>query len=81
MDRGTFEALLPVITAHLADRISTVENISEDKAIEMLYATGLYASLENEDTKVWQYSTEMLYELYQSEKATGKLELPEYDNG
>ena len=78
MDKGTFDALLPVITAHLADRISATENVSEDEAIEGLYATQLYASLENEETKVWQYSTEMLYELYQSEKATGRLELPEY---
>ena len=78
MDKGTFEALLPVITAHLADRISTAERLSEDEAIERLYATELYAYLDNEETKVWQYSTEMLYELYQSEKTTGKLELPEY---
>ena len=78
MDKGKFDALLPILTAHLADRISTAGNLSEDEAIERLYATELYVSLENEKTKVWQYSTEMLYELYQSEKTTGKLELPEY---
>ena len=78
MDKVTFEALIPVITAHLADRISTGENISENEAIERLYSTQLYASLEKEETKVWQYSTEMLYELYQSEESTGNLELPEY---
>jgi len=43
-----------------------------------LYRSGLYAALEKEETKVWQYSTEKLYDLYLEEKQTGKLELPEY---
>lgn len=78
MDNNKFNAIFPIITADLADRISIEDNLSEDETIEQLYATQLYAELEKEQTKVWQYSTEKLYELYKSEKLTGKLELPEY---
>jgi hypothetical protein len=78
MDKGKFDAILPIIAAHLADRISATENLPENETIELLYASQLYAALENEETKVWQYSTEMLYELYRAEKTNGKLELPEY---
>lgn len=37
----------------------------------------LYASLEQEDTKVWQYSTDMLYLLFKQEEKTGKIEFPD----
>lgn|GEM_PF-198002 len=78
MDKNKFDTIIPVITAHLVDRISATENILEDEAIEKLYASQLYAFLEDEKTKVWQYSTDKLYDLYKSEKTDGKLELPEY---
>jgi hypothetical protein len=78
MDNNKFNAIFPIITADLADRISKEDNLSEDETIEQLYATQLYEQLENEESKVWQYSTEKLYELYKSEKQTGKLELSEY---
>jgi hypothetical protein len=52
--------------------------ISEDEAFEKLYNTELYASLENESTKVWTYSVPKLFDLYQDEINTGRLELPEY---
>ncbi|MDR0307020.1 MAG: hypothetical protein LBI42_09325 [Chitinispirillales bacterium] len=78
MDKEKFNTILPVITAHLVDKISTSENMPEDEAIENLYASELYVFLENERTKVWQYSTQKLYDLYKCEKSNGKLELPEY---
>ena len=36
-----------------------------------------YASLEQEDTKVWQYSTDMLYLFFKQEEKTGKIEFPD----
>jgi hypothetical protein len=38
----------------------------------------LYAALEIEEMKVWQYSKEKLYELYRQEKSEGELIIPEY---
>jgi hypothetical protein len=43
-----------------------------------LYDSKLYALLEQEDTKLWHYSVEKLFDLYQSEVEHGKLDLPEY---
>jgi len=34
----------------------------------MLYSSKLYATLEKEETKAWQYSTQMLYSLFEQEE-------------
>lgn len=78
MEKAKFDAIFPIITAALVNKIAVENSLSEDEAIESLYESELYAELENEKTKVWQYSTEMLFELYRREKETGRLDLPEY---
>lgn len=78
MDKNIFDAILPIIIASLTDKIMTHYNLTEDKALIDLYETELYAALENEQTKVWQYSVEKLFDLYKNEKQNGSLELPEY---
>lgn len=42
-----------------------------------MYASKLYAALEQEDTKVWQYSTDMLYSLFEQEAQTGTITFPD----
>jgi len=78
MDKSKFDAIFPIITSHLADMIAKENNLSEEDAITELYNTGLYAAMEEEETKVWQYSTEKLYDIFLNERKSGKLELPEY---
>ena len=78
MDELKFEAILPIIIAALVDMIKSKEKTTDEKAIDSLYQSELYTALENEETKVWQYSTEKLYDLYFQEKSAGKLDLPEY---
>ncbi len=78
MDQNKFLAILPIITAALADKIAKAYNLDENSAIEKLYTTKLYSYLENEETKVWQYSVEKIFDLYRQEVETGSLELPEY---
>ncbi len=76
VENKRFEVILPIITAELISFIMKEDSLGEDDAINRLYATRLYELLENEKTKVWQYSTYMLLELYNREKA-GELILPE----
>ena len=57
--------------------IADKQNMSEDEAITKLYSSKLYAMLEQEDTKVWHYSTLMLYELLTEEETTGNIEFPD----
>ena len=78
MDSKKFETVLPLVTAALVDRIASEAHISEDETMERLYASQLYAALEQEELKVWYYSVAKLFALYQEELATGALNLPEY---
>ena len=77
MEKAKFAAILPFICADLADVISREESISEEDAISSLYASDLYAQLEKEETKLWQYSTPMLYQMYRNSMETGKIQYPD----
>jgi len=78
MEKEKFAAFLPIIVGALANKIIEETQVAEDVAFDKLYNSALYAALEKEETKVWTYSVPKLFDLYQSEIATGKLELPEY---
>lgn len=77
MSKEQFEALIPYISADLIKLIADKENISHDDAILRLYSSKLYELLEDEETKVWQYSSEMLYALLKQEKETGTIVFPD----
>ena len=77
MNQEQFAAIMPYISADLVGMIAEKENISENAAITKLYNSELYAILEQEDTKVWHYSTHMLYSLLKQEEKTGKIEFPD----
>ena len=77
MNPSQFAAIMPYISADLIGMIAEKENISENAAITKLYNSELYAILEQEDTKVWHYSTHMLYSLLKQEETTGKIEFPD----
>ena len=77
MGQEQFAAIMPTICADLAAAIAENQHISEEEAIKQLYASKLYAALEQEETKVWQYSTGMLYALFEQEKRTGDIIFPD----
>ena len=78
MDKAQFDALLPFIITDLMQKIINRKNISQDEAFSQLYGSMLYRILDEEETKVWHYSTEKLFQLFDEEITTGNLELPEY---
>lgn len=78
MNKEKFDALLPIILASLIQKIIERTNISHDEAFLRLYDSTLYYLLEDEKTKIWHYSADKLFLLYDEEMSTGKLELPEY---
>ena len=77
MELDQFSAIMPYISSELIDRIALMQGLTESEAMSKLYASKLYALLEKEDTKVWQYSTEMLYSLFEGEEKTGRLAFPD----
>jgi len=72
-----FNALLAPISSDLAARIAEARKLQNPDAILTLYTSELYAALEREETKLWQYSTETLFSLFEQEQATGHIEYPE----
>lgn len=77
MGQEQFIAIMPYISADLADMISAKQKIPEEEAIKKLYASKLYADLEQEAMKVWHYSTLMLYSLFEQEQNTGAIQYPD----
>lgn len=77
MGQEQFIAIMPYISADLVDMISKKMGITENEALDKLYASDLYVALEQENTKVWQYSTHMLYSLFEQEEQTGILTYPD----
>lgn len=77
MGQEQFVAMMPYISADLVALIADKQNISHEDAIIKLYASKLYAALEQEETKVWQYSTQMLYSLFEQEEKTGTIQFPD----
>ena len=77
MGQEQFVALMPYISADLVAMIAAKQNINGEEAIKKLYSSKLYEILEDEETKVWQYSTDMLYSLFVQEETTGKIEFPD----
>lgn len=77
MSTEQFTAMMPYISADLVKMIVEKQGISEEEAIGKLYMSELYAALEKEETKVWQYSTPMLYALLEQEEQTGTIQFPD----
>ena len=77
MGQEQFAAMMPYISADLVGLIANKQNITNEEAITKLYASKLYEALENEETKVWQYSTQMLYSLFEQEEKTGTIQFPD----
>ena len=77
MVQEQFVAMMPYISGDLVAMIVDKQNISGEEAIKKLYSSELYAALEKEETKVWQYSTQMLYSLLEQEEKTGNIEFPD----
>ena len=69
--------MMPYISADLVSMMADKQNITEQEAIKKLYSSKLYTMLDNEETKVWQYSTPMLYNLLEQEEKSGDFQFPD----
>ena len=77
MDKSKFDAVYPIICAFLVEKIVGELNLSDKEAITELYSSHLYEILEQENTKLWQYSTEKLFELFLEERNSGNISFPQ----
>lgn len=77
MNHTQFKTIMPYISSDLIAWIAAKQQITEQEAMMKLYASNLYAMMEQEDMKLWQYSTAMLYALFEQEEKTGRIHFPE----
>ena len=78
MDKNQFQLVLQTISMGLINKIISETGLYEDIAMEKLYSSELYSALEKEETKVWYYSVQKLYDLWLNETKTGQLLLPTF---
>lgn len=76
MKERSYETLLYGITANVVAKIMELNGWSENEAMERFTSSKVYSYLEREETKIWQYSSLMLAELFNDERA-GRLLFPE----
>lgn len=76
MDKDKFSTLMAVMTPDIISKIMEKYGLDENKAMALFHKSEVYKAFENEDTKVWQYSSDMIVELFDREM-NGKLEFPE----
>ena len=76
MNKDRFVALMIMITPDIINKIMHKYVLDEDRAMILFYKSKVYELLEKEETKLWQYSSEMIVELFDREQ-NGRLELPE----
>ena len=77
MSEDRFSTLMAVITPDIIGKIMDKYGLDEDRAMAAFHKSELYKALEKEETKVWQYSADKLFDLYQQEIETGHIDLPE----
>ena len=76
MNKDRFSTLMALMTPDIINKIINKYGLDENKAIALFHKSEVYKTLEIEETKVWQYSSEMIVELFDREM-NGKLEFPD----
>ena len=72
-----FTAMLFLLVSQVVQLISEAQGVSEEEAIKKLYHSRLYELLEDEETKLWHYSPQLLYAMFDEETRTGEITFPE----
>ena len=77
MNEGKFSAILSVIVPPVVGLVSSRMGLSEVDAAELFYRSKVYARLSDETSKLWHYSAETLFSMYDDEVSGREIEYPE----
>ena len=77
MEQRKFEAILVLIIPQIIGLIVEKYGVDEVTATGLFYESTVYSLLEQEDTKLWHLSPLTLFYMYDEEKTTGNIMIPE----
>lgn len=66
-----------IFSVHMNISIAQNSGNVYEEAVKLFYTSRLYEVLADEESKVWHFSPEMLYSLFEEEIETGKITFPE----
>lgn len=72
-----FEAIMTILVPQVIELIVENYNADEIVASKAFYESGVYALLEQEDTKTWHLSPLTIFNMFDEEQKTGVFEIPE----
>ncbi|MCL2343218.1 MAG: hypothetical protein FWC62_04890 [Firmicutes bacterium] len=77
MEQSRLTTVLIFLVPQIISLMIAEYKMNEEKATEVFYASELYSSLEDEQTKLWHLSAKALFEMFKEELQTGKITYPE----
>lgn len=77
MNADQHAALMTVIVPGVVSLICERQGVDEVAAVRMFLESRTYAALEDEETKVWHFSPETLYQMFVGEREAGYVAFPE----
>lgn len=77
MQDQKFDAIMTLLVPQILTFIMRNYAVDEIAASKMFYESGVYAILEQENTKLWHLSPLSIYTMFDEEQKTGKFEFPE----
>ena len=76
MDNDSYIGFLALHTHPIVRNLAELLNISEKEALDIFYRSNFYKIYEQENTKLWHFSTVTLSDLVYQEVTTGRIEFP-----
>lgn len=77
MEKRKFEAVLTLLVPKVVHLITENYSFDEVTATRVFYGSKVYATLEQEDTKLWHLSPLTLFNMFDEEQKTGAITFPE----
>ena len=77
MGAERFAMVLFMLVPQVVALIAEGHDVSEEVAVKRLYHSRLYELLETEETKLWHFSPQLLFAMFDEEARTGNITFPE----
>ncbi|MCL2284686.1 MAG: hypothetical protein FWC26_15330 [Fibromonadales bacterium] len=70
-------ATMRIKIVRLAKLLEQRDYFDFHKSLNYIYNSNVFSDLDDEETKIWHYSDETLYDLLKQEKTSGKADYPD----